>query len=139
MKKVLLVLLLVLLFLSVPTLRSFAAPVIDPVGEKLAMLVEPLVVKVRTPFLEWRAKDETRAIVHLLRDQEALGLALPRTREFQDWLQRRYRANPDGLDPWGLPYYVKYTEAGAVVGSGGPDLLPNTADDITDTLPRRLR
>ena len=139
MKNVLLVLLLILLFLSVPPLRAFGAPVIDPVGEKLAKLVEPVVVKVRTPFLEWRAKDETRVIVGLLRDQEAIGQQLPRAREFHDWLQRRHRANPDGLDPWGLPYYVKYTDAGAVVGSGGPDLLPNTADDITETLPRRLR
>ena len=139
MKNVLLVLLLVLLFLTVPPLRAFAAPVIDPVGEKLAVLIEPVVVKVRTPFLEWRARDETRTIVTLLRDQEAIGQPLPRAREFQDWVQRRHRSNPDGLDPWGLPYYVKYTEAGAVVGSVGPDLLPNTADDITETLPRRLR
>jgi hypothetical protein len=139
MKKVLLLLLLVLLFLSVPPLRSAASPVIDPIGEALAVVVAPVVLKVRTPFLEWKAKDETRAIVGVMRDQEAIGQPLPRTREFQDWLQRRYRANPDGLDPWGLPYYVKYTDQGAVVGSAGPDLLPNTADDITEVLPRRLR
>ena len=139
MKKVLLLLLLILLFLTVPPLRAVASPVIDPVGEKLAVLFEPLVLRVRTPFLEWKAKDETRAIVGLLRDQEAIGQQLPRTREFHAWLQRRHRANPDGLDPWGLPYYIKYTDQGAVVGSGGADLLANTADDITEILPRRLR
>ena len=140
MKKVLLLtLLLVLLVLNVPPVRRAAAPVIDPIGAGLAVIVEPVVVKVRTPFFEWRAKDETRAIVALMRDQEAIGQQLPRAREFHDWLQRRHRANPDGLDPWGMPYYVKYTDQGAVVGSAGPDLEPNTADDITEVLPRRLR
>lgn len=137
-KKLLLLLLLVLLFLSVPELRAFAAPVIDPVGEKMAQLAEPLVVKVRTPFLEWKARDEARAIITLLRDQEAIGQRLPRTREFPNWLRMRFRVNPEGLDPWGLPYYIKYTDEGAIVGSGGPDMEPNTADDITEILPRRL-
>lgn len=140
MKKVLLLSLLVLLLvLTIPPLRSIASPVIDPMGEKLAVLLEPVFVKVRTPFLEWKAKDEVRTIVNLMRDQEAIGQPLPRTREFHDWLQRRHRANPDGLDPWGLPYYVKYTDQGAVVGSVGPDLESNTADDVTEVLPRRLR
>ena len=138
-KKLLLLLLLILLFLSVPQLREFAAPVIDPVGEKIAQLAEPLVVKVRSPFLEWKARDEARAIVTLLRDQEAIGQRLPRTREFRNWLRIRFRVNPEGLDPWGLPYYIKYTNEGAVVGSGGRDLEPGTEDDITEILPRRLR
>ena len=138
-KALLLTLLVVLLFLNVPSLRRVGAPVIDPLGSALAVVVEPVVVKVRTPFFEWRAKDETRAIVGLMRDQEAIGQQLPRAREFHDWHQRRHRSNPDGLDPWGMPYYVKYTDQGAVVGSAGADLLPNTADDITEVLPRRLR
>ena len=140
MKKVLLLSLLVLLLvLTVPPLRSVASPVIDPLGERIAKLVEPLVMKVRTPFLEWKARDETRTIVNLMRDQEAIGQPLPRVREFHAWLQRRHRANPEGLDPWGMPYYVKYTDQGAVVGSPGSDLEPGTADDVTEVLPRRLR
>jgi hypothetical protein len=139
MKKVLLLLLLVLLFLSVPTLRSAAAPVIDPIGAGLAVVLEPLIVKVRTPFYEWKAKDETRAIVKLLRDQEALGQRLPTRRDFADWLRRRHRANPTGLDPWGMPYYIKYSSRGAAVGSAGADLEPDTPDDIIEVLPSRLR
>lgn len=138
MKKLLLLLLLILLFLTVPQLRSFAAPVIDPLGEKLATLVEPVVVKVRTPFLRWKARDEARAIVILLRDQEAIGQRLPSRREFGRWLERRYRANPEGIDPWGVPYYIEYTNRGVVVGSAGPDLAPDTEDDITEILPSRL-
>lgn len=138
-KSLLLLLLLFLLIVSVPQLRAFASPVIDPVGEKLAILVAPLVEKVRTPFFEWKAKDEARAIVNLLRDHEAIGQPLPRTREFRDFLQRRYRGNREGLDPWGIPYYIKYTDQGAVVGSVGADLLADTPDDIQEVLPRRLR
>lgn len=138
-KKVLLLLLLILLFLTVPQARAAAAPIIDPIGAALARVLEPVVLKVRTPFFEWKAKDETRAIVGLLRDQEAIGQELPRAREFAAWLQRRHRANPDGLDPWGMPYYIKYSDEGAIVGSAGPDLEPNTADDVTEILPRRLR
>lgn len=138
-KKLLLLLLLILLFLSVPPLRSFASPVVDPVGEKLAVLAEPLVVKVRTPFLAWKAKDEARAILLLLREQEAMGQQLPTSNSFRAWLRQRFRANREGLDPWGVPYYLTYTSDGAVVGSAGPDLERNTADDITEILPRRLR
>jgi len=138
-KTVLLLLLLLLLVVSVPPLRSAAAPVLDPAGAALAVVLGPVVDKVRTPFLEWKAKDETGAIVGLLRDQEVLGQSLPRAREFRGWLQRRHRANPDGLDPWGIPYYIKYANEGAIVGSAGADLLPDTPDDITDTLPRRFR
>ena len=139
MKKVLLLLLLVLLFLTVPSLRTLASPVIDPVGENIAVLAAPLVNKVRTPFLEWKARDETRAIVNLLRDHEAIGRPLPRPREFHDFLQRRYSVNRDGLDPWAMPYYIKYTDQAVVVGSAGPDLEPDTDDDIQELLPRRLR
>jgi len=139
MKKVLLLLLIVLLLVSVPPLRSAAAPVLDPIGAALAVVFEPVVLKVRTPFYEWKAKDETRTIVNLLRDQEAIGQRLPTRRDFADWLRRRHRANPEGLDPWGMPYYIKYDNQGAVVGSAGADLEPNTADDITEVLPRRLR
>ena len=138
MKKVLLLLLLILLVLTVPALRSFTAPVIDPVGEKLAILVAPVVNKVRTPFFEWKARDETRAIIKLLRDQEAIGQRLPTARDFDDFLRARHRANREGLDPWGVPYYIKYTSQGAVVGSAGADMEPGTADDVTEVLPRRL-
>ncbi|HUF14190.1 MAG TPA: hypothetical protein VMN78_13905 [Longimicrobiales bacterium] len=139
MKKVLLLLLLILLFLTVPPLRSFAAPVIDPVGEKLAILVSPVVDLVRTPFFEWKARDEARAIIKLMRDQEAIGQRLPTARDFDDFLRSRYRANREGLDPWGVPYYVKYTGQRAVVGSAGADMEVGTADDVTEVLPLRLR
>lgn len=139
MKKVLLLLLLILLFLTVPQARAFASPVIDPVGEKLAILVSPLVDRVRNPFFEWKARDEARAIVKLLRDQEAIGQTLPTNRNFREFLAQRHRANREGLDPWGIPYYIKYTNEGAVVGSAGPDMEANTADDVTEILPRRLR
>ena len=139
MKKVLLLLLLILLILSVPQLRSFAAPVIDPVGEKLAILVAPAVNAVRNPIFAWKARDEARAIIILLRDQEAIGRRLPTSRDFAAFLQQRHRINREGLDPWGVPYYIKYTQQGAVVGSAGPDLEMDTEDDVQEILPRRLR
>ena len=139
MKKVLLLLLLILLFLSVPQLRSFAAPVIDPVGAGLARLVSPVVRRVHKPFFEWKARDEARAIVKLMRDQEAIGQPLPTKRNFGRFLEQRFRANREGLDPWGMPYYINYNSQGAVVGSAGADLEPDTPDDITEVLPRRLR
>lgn len=140
MKKLLLLsLLLVLLVLSVPTLRDLFSPVIDPVGETLAAIVQPGVEAVRTPFLEWKARDEARAITGLLRDHEALGQRLPRPRDFQEFLQRRYTLNRDGLDPWGMPYYVLYADTAVIVGSPGPDLEANTADDVQEGFPRRLQ
>ena len=60
MKNVLLLLLLVLLVLTVPSLRAFASPVIDPVGEKIVIVTQPLVDKVRRPFLEWKVRERVR-------------------------------------------------------------------------------
>ena len=139
MKKLLLLLLLVLLFLTVPELRAFGAPVIDPVGAGIVRLSEPLVSAVRTPFMEWKARDEARALVKLLQDQEAIGSPLPRPRQFQDFLARRWIVDRGGLDPWGVPYYLRYTDREIQVGSAGPDLEPDTEDDIREGFPRRLR
>ena len=139
MKNVLLLLLLVLLVLTVPSLRAFASPVIDPVGEKIVIVTQPLVDKVRRPFLEWKARDEARAIVKLLRDQEAIGQPLPQPRRFMEFLQQRHRSNRSGIDPWGTPYYIEYTDTAVVVASPGADLEAKTADDIAEGFPRRLR
>lgn len=139
MKKLLLLLLLILLVLSVPPLRAFAAPVIDPVGEKIVLVTQPLVDRVRKPFFEWKARDEARALVALLRDHEAIGQPLPRPREFQGFIQRRHRSNRSGIDPWGSPYYIEYTDTAVVVASPGADLEPKTEDDIAEGFPRRLR
>ena len=139
MKKVLLLLLLILLVLSVPQLRAFVAPVTDPVGERVAILINPLVRRVQKPFFEWKARDEARAIIILMRDHEAIGQPLPTPRNFKEFLRQRFRANREGLDPWGMPYYIRYDQTGAVVGSPGADMEPNTEDDITEVLPRRLR
>lgn len=139
MKNVLLLLLLILLVLSVPQLRAFAAPVIDPVGEQIVVVSQPLVDRVRKPFFEWKARDEARAIIILLRDHEAIGQPLPQPRDFQEFLQRRHRSNRSGIDPWGTPYYIDYRQTDVVVGSAGADLEPKTEDDITEALPRRLR
>lgn len=140
MKKLLLLtLLLVLLVLSVPELRTFAAPVIDPAGEMIVQVSEPMVDRVRRPFLRWKAQDEARALAKLLRDQEAIGGRLPRPPDFQDFLRRRWIVERQGLDPWGVPYYLDYTPTEVVVGSSGPDLEPRTDDDIRVGFPRRLR
>lgn len=139
MKTVLLLLLLILLVLSVPQLRAFAAPVIDPVGEQIVVVSQPLVDRIQKPFFEWKARDEARAIIILLRDHEAIGQPLPRPREFQEFLQRRHRSNRSGTDPWGSPYYIDYRQTEVVVGSAGADLEPKTEDDVTEAFPRRLR
>ena len=138
-KLLLLLLLVILLVLSIPELRESAQPVIDPAGEWLAEVSEPLVLKVTQPFLRWKAQDEARALAKLLQDQEAVGAALPRPREFQLFLRRRWIVSREGLDPWRVPYYLEYTPQEVVVGSAGPDLEPRTGDDIRVGFPRRLR
>lgn len=140
MKKLfLLLLLIVLLVLSVPELRVMAAPVIDPAGEALANVAGPAINRVREPLLRWKAKDEANALAKLLQEQEAIGAPMPRPRDFQTFLRRRWIVSREGLDPWHVPYYLEYTEREVVVGSPGPDLEPRTEDDIRVGFPRRLR
>jgi hypothetical protein len=54
---------------------------------------------------------------------------------WEGWLRRDYSGVPE--DPWGNVYYLKHDNRGFVVGSAGPDGIPNNPDDVTEE--RRLR
>jgi hypothetical protein len=55
---------------------------------------------------------------------------------FEGWLRRDY-SGPE-LDPWGNAWYIVPGRSSYTVGSMGPDGLPRTEDDLTETrnLPR---
>jgi hypothetical protein len=50
---------------------------------------------------------------------------------FEGWLRRDY-SGPE-TDPWGNPWYLLPGRSSYTVGSMGPDGLPRTDDDLTET------
>ena len=79
------------------------------------------------------AEREETAIVTFLRDEHALGHALPEADGFQAWMQQHVSV---GRDPWDSQYFLVTKENGSLaVGSSGPDGKRGTPDDILTPCP----
>jgi hypothetical protein len=64
-----------------------------------------------------------------------LGRGEPYPGNWEGWLRRDFSGVPE--DPWGNVYWLKHDNRGFTVGSAGPDGIPHSDDDLTET--RRLR
>lgn len=84
------------------------------------------------PLYEWEAKNRVNSLYRVLERARAEGNALPRPRDFQDFVAEREGANA-ALDPWGTPYFLVRDRKFFRVSSAGADRLPNTTDDIHST------
>lgn len=122
---------------TVPALRQRVEPRVVPVWDAGLRWVGPAVHKVVDPAFRWSARNEARQIARTLRQAELSYVALPDPKEFQRYLERRYRGGREGLDPWDRPYYLIVTPDSIVVGSAGPDTTRATADDVRVSVGRR--
>ncbi|HYR08524.1 MAG TPA: hypothetical protein VEQ60_12170 [Longimicrobium sp.] len=100
--------------LLVPSLRARARPQIE---------------YVLNPVYRWEAKNRVHSIQRVLERERSQGTALPRPRDFNQFLASR-EGQGAALDPWNEPYYLITTRRTFQVGSAGPDRRPRTADDI---------
>jgi hypothetical protein len=74
------------------------------------------------------AEREETAIARFLREEHALGHALPEADGFQAWMQQHLEV---GRDPWDNQYFLVVKDEGSmVVGSSGPDGKRGTPDDV---------
>jgi hypothetical protein len=100
--------------LMVPQLRARARPQIE---------------YVLNPVYRWEAKNRVRDVHRMLARERSQGTALPRPRDFSQFLAVREGAQA-AVDPWNEPYYLITTRRSFRVGSSGPDRVRNTTDDI---------
>ncbi len=68
-------------------------------------------------------------VVGLQRTADESGL-FPQPEVFEDWLLQTYRSVSD---PWGSTYYYRIWADSFMVGSGGPDTVLRSDDDIRVT------
>lgn len=123
LKRVILLLLAVFaVAMAVPSTRqqiqdNAFTPVTDEIGRRLV----PRRLEVMADQLDVRVSRAER---------------LPEPDTFAGWLRRDY-SGPE-TDPWGNPWYIVHGRSSYTVGSMGPDGLPRTEDDLTETrnLPR---
>jgi hypothetical protein len=130
----LLLLLVIFAIVTVPPLRAWAEPVIDPVAEALSQAAEPVVARVRQPIYAWSTRKEVRELARDLHQRYQERRALPDPIEFTSFLGRTHGMG--GFDRWGGAYYLQFAGDSVVVGSPGPDGTANTPDDIREGFSR---
>ncbi len=100
-------------------------------GDKLKPLLDSVKVV--------RAQMELRSINTVL-TVDALSGRRIEPGDFQEYLRRDLRV-PDGqderdtsLDPWGMPYQIRYEPTRIVIISAGPDAKVGTSDDLLSSV-----
>ncbi|MGH7129163.1 MAG: hypothetical protein ACREIV_11395 [Planctomycetaceae bacterium] len=121
---------------SVPPLRAAAEPVMGPVLTTASETLDPLLSRILDPVFTWSARNESENLVRWLDEQRTFGVRLPLPTQFQDYVDFHYHSGRGGDDPWGSPYYLQITADSIVVGSPGPDAIPETPDDVTAAVER---
>jgi hypothetical protein len=122
MGRIVLVLVLAAAALASPDVRSALKPHVQPALD---------------PVYEWSARSRVNEVARMIQTEKAAGRSIPTPKTFEDFMGRRFRGTDGATDPWGVPYYLKKQRDGLVVGSAGPDGVPDTDDDIREPLSGR--
>ncbi len=118
MGRFLLLILVAVLALASPVVRSRLQPYLRPALD---------------PVYEWSARSKVRELARLIESDRTAGKPSPKPREFSAFIRRHYGDEGAGVDPWGVPFYLKRNRGTLVVASAGRDGTRGTADDIRET------
>lgn len=130
-RKMLVVIVLLGFAWSYPPLRQRMVLAMAPAFE----LLGPVGDRVAQPARRWKAESDITFIMQQFQLEKTEGRASPKgQREFETWMARKQSAGDKGRDPWGQYYWMKRADKAVTVGSHGPDMEPNTPDDITQTI-----
>ncbi|MGQ0815523.1 MAG: hypothetical protein ACT4O1_13880 [Gemmatimonadota bacterium] len=116
---------------GVPAIRARIMPPLLPVFEKLG----PVGDAFANPAKKWAARNESNMLIRKLAEDYAEKKQLPSALRFQVWIRLNTKMGSKGNDPWGRPYYMVHADRKLTVGSNGPDMERNTADDVRVTVP----
>lgn len=129
-------LILILVVLTVPSLRERAEPHIEEgrlwLGERLEGPMTPIL----TPYRRVKTQSYIdEATLRLIRDRN-IGSPAPTAPEFREYLLR-HDLNP--LDGWGAPLVLEQERDSLSIISPGPDMEYDTEDDIRSKIRYRPR
>lgn len=130
MKRLLIALLLVfLLSLTIPALRSRAVPKYRAAGSWVWGHLQGPLSPIITPWKRLETESEMAAIVNQLIKQRNRGFPPPRSQELP-LLMQRAGLDSTATDEWGSPYDVFTRPDSVYLRSAGPDATLETEDDI---------
>lgn len=122
--------------LTVPELRAWARPHLEPAfGDVMDWWAERL-HPVVDPALRWSATNELRTVLRSLQETSQMGQPLPDPPRFHVYVMQKHLSGRGGNDPWGTPYYLVVTQDSLIGGSAGPDRKRGTADDVRVSVSR---
>lgn len=128
---ILAVLILILVVLTVPSLRQRAQPHIEEGQLWLGARLEGPMTPVLTPYRRLKTQSYIdEATVRLIRDRN-IGSPPPASPDFRDYLLR-HELKP--LDGWGAPLVLEQQRDSLSIISPGPDMEYDTDDDIRNTI-----
>jgi hypothetical protein len=129
MKKLIGFIIVLAVIWAVPGLRNRVGVLALPLLERLG----PVGERVAEPVENWKAKNQVKFYLRMIRDDATEGRPLPDARGFTQWTRRRF-AEETGLDPWGNAYWLTRSGARTVtVGSNGADGELGTPDDVSES------
>lgn len=128
---ILAILILILVVLTVPSLRQRAQPHIEEGRLWLGARLEGPMTPVLTPYRRLKTQSSIdEATVRLIRDRN-IGSPPPAAPEFREYLLR-HQLEP--LDGWGAPLVLEQRSDSLTIISPGPDMEYDTDDDIRNTI-----
>lgn len=124
---------LMLLFMTVPPLRRRAQPAFDRLDAVGGWAVEGPLSPAVNPYRKLKAEGAIGKVTReMIRDRNS-GFVRPEDEEFQAYMVRKVEGE-DGIDPWGIPYAMWPTRDSVAVVSAGPDREFGTDDDVLQTI-----
>lgn len=129
-------LILILVVLTVPSLRERAEPHIEEGRLWLGARLEGPMTPVLTPYRRMKTQSYIDEATRRLIQDRNIGSPPPAAPDFRDYLLR-HQLEP--LDGWGAPLVMEQRRDSLSIISPGPDMEYDTGDDIRNTIRYRAR
>ena len=135
-------LMLVLLSLSVPSLRERAMPRYEAAGSWVWARLEPPLTPLLTPWRRMKTQSEMARITAEMVRRRNIGLPPPDPDALQIFTAHA-GIDSTATDVWGTPYHFRIQPDSVFLRSAGQDLELETEDDLLEAIryasPYRLR
>lgn len=127
------VVLLVLLSLTIPSLKERAMPKYRAAGAWIWDVVDGPLTPALTPYRRLETQSEMAEVKRALINRRNKGLPPPSQPELPAFM---YGAGLDstGTDKWGTEYYLMFQPDSIYLRSAGPDMEHQTDDDIVEAI-----
>lgn len=125
--------LLILLSLTVPALRTRAMPKYRALGTWVWGVIDGPLSPILNPYRRLKTQSEMAEVVRELVDRRNRGLPPPTEAELKDFMARE-ALDSTATDVWGTLYHIEARPDSVYLRSAGPDTELGTEDDLLEVL-----